>query len=176
MSGDFTVYAVRSSDKLGQFGPYFNANGGTISNATTSDQVRQFEFDYVQANGATGSGVAAPLGSGAYTPTSFTGSGHVFQNFLNATIVIDRTLTSGSGPVNGEVISGISGSGTFPGSFSDFGITEGTATTFYGSDPGSFDSVTISRSIAAVPEPSAFGLSLLALGAVGLRRRRAANK
>jgi hypothetical protein len=28
----------------------------------------------------------------------------------------------------------------------------------------------------AVPEPSAFGLSLLALGAVGLRRRRAANK
>ena len=28
----------------------------------------------------------------------------------------------------------------------------------------------------AVPEPSAFGLSLLALGAVGLRRRRASNK
>lgn len=29
---------------------------------------------------------------------------------------------------------------------------------------------------AAIPEPGAFGLSLLALGAVGLRRRRAANK
>ena len=36
------------------------------------------------------------------------------------------------------------------------------------------ESVTVGAT--AVPEPSAFGLSLLALGAVGLRRRRAANK
>lgn len=35
------------------------------------------------------------------------------------------------------------------------------------------ESVTVG---VAVPEPSAFGLSLLALGAVGLRRRRASNK
>ncbi|MDA7526524.1 PEP-CTERM sorting domain-containing protein [Verrucomicrobiales bacterium] len=40
----------------------------------------------------------------------------------------------------------------------------------YGNDG---ESVTVG---VAVPEPSAFGLSLLALGAVGLRRRRASNK
>ena len=46
--------------------------------------------------------------------------------------------------------------------------------TFNGGQFGTFgESVTVG---VAVPEPSAFGLSLLALGAVGLRRRRAANK
>ncbi|MCP4828106.1 MAG: hypothetical protein GY889_04445, partial [Proteobacteria bacterium] len=32
MSGDFTVYAIRSADAFGQFGSYFNPAAGTISN------------------------------------------------------------------------------------------------------------------------------------------------
>ena len=177
MSGDFTVYAIRSADAFGQFGSYFNPAAGTISNVDTSDEMRQFEFEYSRViEGTRGSGVAAEFGSSGYAPVSFTGSGHVFQNFLNETICIDRTLTShfrsSSGPVNGAVISGISASGTYVGSFASAGITLGTGTTMYGSDENNFDTVTIitqTASASAVPGP----LSLAIVGAgVGLSRRR----
>ena len=175
MSGDFTVYAIRSGDQFGQFGSYFAPENGTISNVDTSDEMRQFEFEYLRViEGTRGGGVAAEFGSGKYAPVSFTGSGHVFQNFLNETICIDRTLTShfrsSSGPVNGAVISGISASGTYVGSFASAGITLGTGTTMYGSDENNFDTVTIiTQNASAVPGP----LSLAIVGAgVGLSRRR----
>ncbi|MCP4894361.1 MAG: hypothetical protein GY911_11190 [Actinomycetales bacterium] len=176
MSGDFTVYAIRSADAFGQFGSYFNPAAGTISNVDTSDEMRQFEFEYSRViEGTRGSGVAAEFGSSGYAPVSFTGSGHVFQNFLNATICLSKSLTSNlpsSGPVNGGVISGISGSGTYVGSFASAGITLGTGTTMYGSDENNFDTVTIitqTASASAVPGP----LSLAIVGAgVGLSRRR----
>jgi hypothetical protein len=46
--------------------------------------------------------------------------------------------------------------------------------TRYGADSSNYDTLTI-ITIPAVPEPGTFGLSLLALGAIGLRRRRATN-
>jgi hypothetical protein len=50
----------------------------------------------------------------------------------------------------------------------------GSSVTYTGGQFGSaYESVTVGAT--AVPEPSAFGLSLLALGVVGLRRRRAAT-
>ncbi len=182
MSGDFTVYAIRSDDTFGQFGSYFNPAAGTISNVDTSDEMRQFEFNYSSVTeGTKGGGVAAEFGSSGYDPVSFTGSGHVFQNFLNETICISKTLVGefpSSGPVNGDVISGISGSGTYVGSFASAGITVGTGTTRYGADPSNFDTVTITRSFAAsggaVPEPStAIVMGLLGIvGLAGNRRRR----
>ena len=56
----------------------------------------------------------------------------------------------------------------------DLGGTQGDVTFTGGQFGNAGESVTVGS--VAVPEPSAFGLSLLALGAVGLRRRRAANK
>ncbi|MCP4742976.1 MAG: hypothetical protein GY871_12245, partial [Actinomycetales bacterium] len=176
MSGDFTVYAIRSADAFGQFGSYFNPAAGTISNVETSDEMRQFEFEYSRViEGTRGSGVAAEFGSSGYDPVSFLGSGHLFQNFLNNTICLSKSLASNlpnSGPVNGELISGISGSGTYFGSFASAGITLGTGTTMYGSDENNFDTVTIitqTASASAVPGP----LSLAIVGAgVGLSRRR----
>ena len=55
----------------------------------------------------------------------------------------------------------------------NLGGTEGDVTFGSGQFGNAGESVTVG---VAVPEPSAFGLSLLALGAVGLRRRRASNK
>ncbi|MCP4777568.1 MAG: hypothetical protein GY880_25390, partial [Planctomycetaceae bacterium] len=67
MSGDFTVYAIRSADTFGQFGSYFNPAAGTISNVDTSDEMRQFEFDYSSVTeGTKGGGVAAEFGSSGY--------------------------------------------------------------------------------------------------------------
>ena len=56
----------------------------------------------------------------------------------------------------------------------DLGGTQGDVTFTGGQFGNAGELVTVGS--VAVPEPSAFGLSLLALGAVGLRRRRAANK
>lgn len=55
----------------------------------------------------------------------------------------------------------------------NLGGAQGDVTFGSGGYGNSGESLTVG---VAVPEPSAFGLSLLALGAVGLRRRRAANK
>lgn len=56
----------------------------------------------------------------------------------------------------------------------NLGGSQGAVTYTDGQFGNAGESVTVGA--VAVPEPSAFGLSLLALGAVGLRRRRAANK
>lgn len=177
MSGDFTFYASDSVARSGQYGTYLGANNGTISNAEINDAVTQFSFNYVDAGGDASGGVAAAFGSGAYAPSAYTGTGHVFQNFTNKNFFIDQALTGGltiGGAVTGEVISGISASGTYVGSFASAGITAGTAMTKYGEDSSNYDTISIVTT-SAVPEPGAFGLSLLALGAVVLRRRRAAN-
>ena len=55
----------------------------------------------------------------------------------------------------------------------NLGGVQGDVTFGSGQFGNAGESVTVG---VAVPEPSAFGLSLLALGAVGLRRRRASNK
>ena len=182
MSGDFTVYASNSEQRNnGLFGTYFGPNNGTISNAETSDLVTEFKFAYVDAGGDAGGAVAAAFGSGGYANASYSGSGHVFQNFTNETFFIDQALTLSltiGGAVTGGEISGISASGTYAGSFESVGITEGTVATRYGSDASNFDTITITRigasSGGAVPEPSSlatFGLGACLVG-VGIRRRK----
>ena len=137
----------------------------------------QLNFNYVDAGGDASGAIAAAFGSGTYATSAYTGTGHLFQNFTNANIKIDQALTSSltiGGAVTGGVISDISASDTYVGSFASFGITEGTVVTRYGDDSSNYDTIKI-KTTSVVPEPGAFGLSLLALGAVGLRRRRAAN-
>ena len=177
MSGDFTVYAFGSANTQGSFGSYFGADNGTISNVSTSDAMTQLDFNYVDAGGDASGAIAAAFGSGTYAPSAYTGSGHLFQNFTSFNFKIDPALTSSlaiGGAVTGGVISGISASGTYVGSFASTGITAGTVVTRYGADSSNYDTLTIITT-SAVPEPGAFGLSLLALGAIGLRRRRATN-
>ena len=182
MSGDFTVYASNSTQRTGQFGTYLGPNNGTISNAETTDSITEFIFAYADAGGDAAVGkVAAAFGSGDYAASSYSGSGHVFQNFTNQTFFIDQALTSSltiGNAVNGGVISGISASGTYVGSFATVGITEGTVATRYGLDASNFDTITITRigasSGGAVPEPSSlaiFGLGACLVG-VGIRRRK----
>ena len=182
MSGDFTVYASNSTQRTGQFGTYLGPKNGTISNAETTDLITEFIFAYADAGGDAAVGkVAAAFGSGDYAASSYSGSGHVFQNFTNQTFFIDQALTSSltiGNAVNGGVISGISASGTYVGSFASVGITEGTVATRYGLDASNFDTITITRigasSGGAVPEPSSlaiFGLGACLVG-VGIRRRK----
>ena len=178
MSGDFTFYAFGSSNGFGSFGSYLGANNGTISNASTSDAMTQFDFNYVDADGDASGAIAAAFGSGGYALRSYTGTGHLFQNFTSPNFKIDTSLaeTLGigviGGPVTGRSFAGISASGTYVGSFASTGITAGTVVTRYGADSSNYDTLTIITT-SAVPEPGTFGLSLLALGAIGLRRRRA---
>ena len=177
MSGDFTFYAYNSSNGQGSFGSYFAADNGTISNVSTSDAMTQFDFNYVDAGGDASAAIAAAFGPGLYAPSAYTGTGDLFQNFTSDNFKIETALTTNltiGGAVTGEVISGISASGTYVGSFASAGITAGTAVTKYGEDSSNYDTISIVTT-SAVPEPGAFGLSLLALGAVVLRRRRAAN-
>ena len=178
MSGDFTVYAFGSANTQGSFGSYFGADNGTISNVlSTSDATVQFDFNYVDAGGDASGAIAAAYGPGTFALSAYTGTGHLFQNFTNRTFKIDPALTTNltiGGAITGGVISGISASGTYVGSFASTGITAGTVVTRYGADSSNYDTLTIITT-SAVPEPGAFGLSLLALGAIGLRRRRATN-
>ena len=177
MSGDFTFYASGSQNSQGTFGSYLAANNGTISNVSTSDAMTQFDFNYVDAGGNASGAIAAAFGPGAYALRAYTGTGDLFQNFTSDNFKIGTALTTNltiGGAVTGEVISGISASGTYVGSFASAGITAGTAVTKYGEDSSNYDTISIVTT-SAVPEPGAFGLSLLALGAVVLRRRRAAN-
>ncbi|MFT6381978.1 MAG: hypothetical protein ACJA16_003721 [Akkermansiaceae bacterium] len=177
MSGDFTIHASASSQSFGSFGSYIGPDNGTISNVSTSDAPVLFVFNYVDAGGDASGGIAAAYGPGAYAPSAYTGTGHLFQNFTSSTFKIDPALTTNltiGGAITGGVISGISASGTYVGSFASTGITAGTVVTRYGADSSNYDTLTI-ITIPAVPEPGTFGLSLLALGAIGLRRRRATN-
>ena len=178
MSGDFTIHASDSSQRFGSFGSYIGPDNGTISNVlSTSDATVQFDFNYVDAGGAASGAIAAAYGPGAFDLSAYTGTGHLFQNFTNSTFKIDPALTTNltiGGAITGGVISGISASGTYVGSFASTGITAGTVVTRYGADSSNYDTLTIITT-SAVPEPGAFGLSLLALGAIGLRRRRATN-
>jgi hypothetical protein len=172
MSGDFTVYASGSSANQGSFGSYFGADNGTISNASTSDAVTQFDFNYVDAGGDASAAIAAAFGPGLYAASAYSGSGHVFQNFTNANIKVDQALTTSltiGDAITGSVISGISASGTYVGSFASAGITAGTAVTRYGADSFNYDTLTI-NTVAAVPEPST--ALLLGLGFAGLSMRR----
>ena len=176
MSGDFTIYANHSVDRQGSYGSYLGPDNGTISNTQGNlSEVTNFAFLYVDAGGAASGTSNAAFGSGDYAFYSFTGSGHVFQNFTGGNFYLDRTLTSHltiGGAVTGGVISGISASGTYVGSFASVGITAGTAVTRYGSDASNYDTITINTQAAnasAVPGP----LSLAVVGAgVGLSRRR----
>ena len=186
MSGDFTVYASGSAQRTGLFGTYLGPNNGTISNAETTDSITEFNFAYADAGGDAGGAVAAAFGSGGFALYSYSGSGHVFQNFTSQTFFIDQALTSSltiGGAVTGGVISGVSASGTYAGSFASVGITAGTVVTQYGSDASNYDTVTITRTastgaaeftVAAVPEPSSlavFGFGA-GLAGTGIRRRR----
>ncbi|MCH1505749.1 MAG: PEP-CTERM sorting domain-containing protein [Verrucomicrobiales bacterium] len=90
------------------------------------------------------------------------------NNFGNATSSIYRAFDA-----TGTIYVGFKVDGNV-GWFSANLGGDGGAVTFNGGQFGNAgESVTVG---VQVPEPSAFGLSLLALGAVGLRRRRAANK
>ena len=174
MSGDFTIYASGSVAASGQYGTYFGANNGTISNAEINDAVTQFSFNYVDAGGNASGGVAAAFGSGAYAASAYTGTGHVFQNFTNSNFFIDQALTGGlsiGGAVTGGAISGVSASGTYTGSFATFGITEGTVVTRYGADSSNYDTITI-NTLAAVPIPAAAWLFGSALVGLGFARRK----
>ncbi len=176
MSGDFTIYANHSDDRQGAYGSYLGPENGTISNTQGEEgEVTNFAFLYTDAGGDASGSVAAAFGSGEYALKSFAGSGHLFQNFTVGNFYLDRTLTSHlaiGGAVTGGVISGISASGTYVGSFASVGISAGTAVTRYGSDASNYDTITINTQAAnasAVPGP----LSLAVLGAgVGLSRRR----
>ena len=175
MSGDFTIYANHSVDRQGIYGSYLGPDNGTISNTQGEGEVTNFDFLYTDAGGDASGAVAAAFGSGEYAFRSFTGSGHLFQNFTAGNFYLDRTLTSHlaiGGAVTGGVISGISASGTYVGSFASVGISVGTAVTRYGSDATNYDTITINTQAAnasAVPGP----LSLAVVGAgVGLSRRR----
>ena len=174
MSGDFTVYASNSSQQNGQFGTYFGANNGTISNAATSDLITGFDFDYVDAGGDASGAVAAAFGSGSFATTAYTGTGHVFQNFTTSPFFIDQTLTAGlsiGGAVTGGAISGVSASGTYTGSFATFGITEGTVVTRYGADASNYDTITINTVAASSAVPGPMSLAFVGAG-LGLSRRR----
>ena len=174
MSGDFTVYAFGSGNAQGSYGSYFGADNGTISNASTSDVMTQFNFNYVDAGGDASGAIAAAFGSGTYAPSAYTGSGHVFQNFTSSNFKMDLALTSSltiGGAVNGEVISGISASGTYVGSFASAGITAGSVVTKYGADSSNYDTVTI-NTLAAVPIPAAAWLFGSALAGLGFARRK----
>ena len=173
MSGDFTIYANHSVDRQGSYGSYLGPDNGTISNTQGEGEVTNFDFLYTDAGGDASGAVAAAFGSGEYAFRSFTGSGHLFQNFTAGNFYLDRTLTSHlaiGGAVTGGVVSGISASGTYVGSFASVGISVGTAVTKYGSDASNYDTITINTQAAnAVPGP----LSLAVVGAgVGLSRRR----
>jgi hypothetical protein len=172
MSGDFTFYAYNSSNGQGSFGSYFAADNGTISNVSTSDAMTQFDFNYVDAGGDASAAIAAAFGPGLYAPSAYTGTGDLFQNFTSANFKLETAITTNltiGGAITGGVISGLSASGTYNGSFASAGITAGTAVTRYGADSLNYDTLTI-NTVAAVPEPST--ALLLGLGFAGLSMRR----
>ena len=155
---DFNVFAFYSSDNSASMGlsinsPHRNGIAGQIKFWSGGTQSK------VISAGATGAGVTNSGYGGSWT-FSLLGAGETGSGYLG--FFVQNTVNSDytAGWIN-----------------FDFDRTAGTRSfTLNSWDFNVGDSTTdISMPGSAVPEPGTFGLSLLALGAIGLRRRRATN-